>query len=363
VLIVLLLATGLGELAAILWLLRLLRRSDAASLLLLERQLRLLLDKKAPRRRAARREKLLFILLARLIPDWRGRCLAFTPRTLLRWKRQWVAILMRRQQRRVGRPRLSEEIRELIRRMARDNAPWGPGRILRELAKLRLFVSRNTVRRYIREVRGRTPRGDERWSTFIRAHADVTLAMDFAVDYFPTITGRLKRVWILALLEIGSRRLLCLTATEYPTHDWIAQQLRDAIPSDHTWRFLVHDNDQLFRGVDDVIRHLGIAPRRTPPDSPQANPYAERFIGTLRRELLDWIWPLGVRHLNRLLRRFTVYYNHSRPHMGLGGAVPNPPAEPRILATERHALPAGTRVSVTPHLGGLHHEYRLERAA
>jgi transposase InsO family protein len=363
VLNVLLLAVGLGELSVSLWMLHLVKRNDVASLLLLERQLRLFLDKKAPRRRASRHEKLFFVLLTRLVPDWRSRCFAFTPRTLLRWKRQWVAILMRRQQRRVGRPRLSEEIRELIRRMARDNAPWGPGRILRELAKLRLFVSRNTVRRYIRQVRATGPRGDQRWSTFIRAHADVTLAMDFAVDYFPTITGRLKRVWILALLEIGSRRLLCLTATEHPTHEWIAQQLREGIPCDHSYRYFVHDNDQLFRGVDDVIRHLGIEPRRTPPDSPQANPYAERFVGTLRRELLDWIWPLGVRHLNRLLARFTAYYNHARPHMGLDGAVPDPPAEPRIVATERHALPKGTRVAATPHLGGLHHEYRLARAA
>jgi hypothetical protein len=183
------------------------------------------------------------------------------------------------------------------------------------------------------------------------------------VEYLPTITGRLTRVWILALLEIGSRRLLRLKATEHPTHEWIAQQLRESIPSDHHWRFLVHDNDALFDEIDETIEHLGIEPRRTPHKAPQANPYAERFIGTLRRELLDWVWPLGVRHLNRVLDRFTRYYNHARPHMGLDGAVPDPPTEPRPVATERHTLPKGTRVTATPHLGGLHHEYRLERAA
>lgn len=143
-LMILLLTVSLGELVLILFLLRLLRRAEAADLLAMERQLRIFRDGKAKRRRATRREKLWFALLARFMPDWRERCFAFTPRTLMHWKRQWVAILLRRQQKLIGRPRLSEEMRELIRRLARENRLWGPGRIMRELAKLGLVVSRNT---------------------------------------------------------------------------------------------------------------------------------------------------------------------------------------------------------------------------
>jgi putative transposase len=360
--VLVLLVVCAGELMVIVRMLRLVRRCDAALLLSLERQLRLFREKKAARRRATRREKLILVLLARWIPDWRERCLAFTPRTLMGWKREWVAILVRREGKRVGRPRLSEEMRDLIRRVARENRLWGPGRIMRELAKLGLVVSRNTVRRYIAQVRGPRPRGDQRWSTFIRNHAETTLAMDFAVDYFPSLTGKLRRVWILVLMEIGSRRILRLQATEHPTREWLAQKLREAVPSDHGWRHLIHDNDILFGGIDETIESLGIEPLRTPLRCPRANAHAERFIGTLRRELLDWVWPLGVRHLNRLLAQFTRYYNTSRPHMGLDGAVPDPPDDLVVAAAPRESS-GNIDVMAIPHLGGLHHEYRLRRAA
>ncbi len=241
------------------------------------------------------------------------------------------------------RRRLPEETRELVRQMARENRLWGAGRILREIAKLGVSVSRNTVRRYIREVRGPRPRGDQRWSAFIRNHANVTLAMDFAVDYVPSLSGKLREVFVLVLLEIGSRRLLCLEATENPTRDWINQKLREAIPCDHRHRFLVRDNDPLWGGVDATLASFGIEALRIPPRSPQANAFAERMIGTLRRELLDRIWPLGVRHLNRLLAHYRAYYT-----------------EPRLIASGRHRLPNGAAVVAIPHLGGLHHEYRLE---
>lgn len=290
-------------------------------------------------RRARRWEKIAFILLTRIVPQWRAMSFAFTPRTLIRWRRGWVAILMRRRQSDGGRPRLSDAMRETIRRMARENALWGAGRILRELAKIGLLVSRNTVRRYLREVRGPKPRGDQRWSTLIRNHANSTLAMDFAVDYFPSLTGKLRCVWILAVLEIGSRRLVHIEATEHPTREWIAQQLREATPNDHPYHYLVHDNDQLFADIDRTIASFGIVPLRIPPGSPQANAFAERFIGTLRRELLDCIWPLGVRHLGRLLARYRAYYNHSRPHMGIDGRVPDPLPVPAAVETV-NAIPA-----------------------
>jgi putative transposase len=355
-----LLALCVSESAIIFCLERLLARSKPLERFWCERQLRLFRDKKVTPRRATRCEKIAFALLSRMLPNWRELSFAFTPRTVMRWRRDWVAILMRRSRHHCGRPRLSDEMRETIRRMARENRAWGPGRIMRELAKSGLIVSRNTVRHYLREIRRPSARGDQRWSTFIRNHAAATLAMDFAVDYFPTLTGQLRRVWILVLLEIGSRRLLRLEATEHPTRAWLAQQLRDAIPAEHSYRYLVHDNDPLWDGVDETIAHFAIHPLRIPPGSPQANSYAERLIGTLRRELLDWIWPLGVRHFNRLLVRYRAYYNRSRPHMGLDGRVPDPPRVERILASKPQCIPDRFTLTATPHLGGLHHDYRLE---
>lgn len=356
----LILVLCLAEGCVIVWLLRLAKRANSLSLLALERQLRMYRDKKVWKRRATRREKLLFVLLSRLIPEWKEHCFAFTPRTVMRWKKQWVRIIMRKRENRGGRARISDELREVIRTMAIENPTWRPGRIRKEIVKLGLSVSLRTVRYYVDRIRGPHPRGDQTWANFIRNHADLTLAMDFAVDYSPTLTGKLKRVWILAIIEVGSRRVVRLQATEHPNREWLTNQLRDAIPSDHPYRYIIHDNDQLFGCIEKTFESFGVESLRTPFRSPQANAYAERFIGTLRRELLDWVWPLGLRHLNRMLDRYAIYFNRSRPHMGLCGAVPEPAREPPTLALASDALPEDAEIVSIPHLGGLHHEYRLE---
>ena len=185
--------------------------------------------------------------------------------------------------------------------------------------------------------------------------------MDFAVER--TLLGGI--LYIHLVMEIGSRRILHVNVTAHPTAEWTAQQLRDAIPSDHPYKHLIHDNDAIFsRMVDATIRSFGIEPVRTPIRAPRANAYCERLIGTLRRECLDRIIPLGEGHLRAVVREWAVHYNRARPHMALGSSVPEPnelyPA-PRL--EHRHRLPEGSRVASTPVLGGLHHEYRLERAA
>jgi putative transposase len=167
------------------------------------------------------------------------------------------------------------------------------------------------------------------------------------------------------LMEVGTRRILHCNVTGHPTAEWTAQQFREAIPSDHRYRFLIHDRDSIFsREVDTTIENLGVQVLRTPVRAPQANAYCERLIGTIRRECLDFMIPLGEKHLRRVLREWVLYYNQGRPHSSLGPGIPE--AETTCftpITLSRHHLPQGTKVTAKKVLGGLHHEYRLERLA
>jgi transposase InsO family protein len=153
--------------------------------------------------------------------------------------------------------------------------------------------------------------------------------------------------------------------TAHPTAEWTAQQFREAIPSDHRYRFLIHDRDSIFsKEVDQSIENLGLKVLRTPVRAPQANAYCERLIGTLRRECLDFMIPFSERHLRKILSEWIAHYNHGRPHRSLGPGLPVPKPTPVVLPeTNRHQLPRGWRVVTKSVLGGLHHEYRLEKVA
>jgi transposase InsO family protein len=140
--------------------------------------------------------------------------------------------------------------------------------------------------------------------------------------------------------------------------------LREALPGDHPFRFLIHDRDSIFsQELDQTVAALGVRVLRTPRQSPQANSVCERLIGTIRRECLDFLIPLGQRHLKDILNRWVVHYNHGRVHMSLGPGIPSPihPSPPQ--SEHRHRLPQGHRVRRKAVLGGLHHEYWLEKVA
>src|SRR6266705_3826043 len=125
------------------------------------------------------------------------------------------------------------------------------------------------------------------------------------------------------LMEHATRRILHVNVTAHPTAHWTLQQLREAIPSDHTYHYLIHDRDSIFsQALDQRIRHLGLRVLKTPVRSPQANALCERLLGTLRRECVDFVIPLTANHLRRLLSAWVQHYNHSRPHMSLGPGIP-----------------------------------------
>lgn len=166
-------------------------------------------------------------------------------------------------------------------------------------------------------------------------------------------------------MEVGTRKITHVNVTTHPTAEWTLQQFREAIPCEHGYRFVIVDRDAKFsEDLRKSVRAMGVRVLRTPPFAPQANCYCERLIGTTRRECLDFLIPLSEKHLRRLLCEWRNYYNRARPHSSLGANVPEPAnglhVEP---APHRHQIPSGKRIVSRPVLGGLHHDYRLARAA
>lgn len=333
-----------------------------AYILALEKQLASYLERGIkPRLSDPRR---LSLALTGLLLGGRDAVRIVTPATLIRWQRRITKLAWWLRSRPPGRPPLPAEVQALIIRMAGENPNWSAGRIARELrTKLGLRVDTNTLRRYMPQspIRRGGPRGDQRWSTFIRNHAKTIVACDFAV----TMRAGLSTLYILVVIELESRRILHINVTDHPTAEWTTQQLREAIPADGSFTYLLHDRDAIFsHDLDEAVKRLGLKILRSPPRSPKANGRCERLIGTLRRELLDWIIPLAQTQLLTLVREWATHYNRERPHMALDLRFPEPlPELPVPLLDHRHRLPLGSRVVASPVAGGLHHEYCLERDA
>src|SRR5271157_2738705 len=194
----------------------------------------------------------------------------------------------------------------------------------------------------------RIPRGDQRSATFQQNHPRGIIPCDIC----DAVTTTFRILHVFVVIEHASRRLIHLNATAHPTAAWTLQQLRDAIPFDHEYRFIIHD-----------LTRFGLKVITTPVRSPQANSLCERLIGTLRRECLDWIIPLSEGHLSKVLASWMAHYNRGRPHSALGPGIPDPRLADVRVKPCGHRLPVGHRVVATPILGGLHHEYSLQRLA
>ena len=324
-----------------------------AEVLFLRRQLALYEERGVRPRRPSPACRVILALTSQLF-DWRGALVVVQPATLVGWHRLGFRLLWRLRSR-PGRPPLPVEIRRLIRRLALENPSWGEERIAAELLlKLRLRLSPRTVSKYLLPP-SRRPRGDQRWRTFVRNHAAAIVACDLCT----VVTARMQLLAVLVIMEIGSRRLLHVNVTAHPTSAWVAQQLREAIPCDHRYRFLLHDRDAVFQ-ADATARSFGLRVLRAPVRAPRANAYCERLIGTLRRGCLDWLIPLDERHLRLILREWMDHYNRGRPHSSLGPGLPDPPdGLPVPPHPTRHELPSGARGVSSSVLGGLHHDYRL----
>jgi putative transposase len=294
---------------------------------------------------------------ARLLPRWRWSAFFVTPQTLLAWHRHLVARRWTYPSRGPGRPPIDPKVRALVLRLACENPRWGYRRIVGELAGLGISVSATSVRKILVSG-GLGPagtRGGPAWSEFIRRQAESMIACDF----FTVDTISFRRIYVLFFIEISTRRVHLAGVTENPDGAWVAQQARNLAWefSDRRTprRFLVRDNDAKFNGAfDEILRGEGIEILRTPIEAPKANAIAERFVGTVRRECLDWLLIANRRHLERVLRTFVDHYNGHRPHRGLGLAAP----DRMIVAAFPSTPPAIRTVSRRDRLGGLIHEYR-----
>src|SRR5215475_9553709 len=331
--------------------------------LFLRKQLALYQERHIKPRRATDATRLALVWLGRWF-DWRQALVLVQPQTFTRWHRQGFRLFWRWKST-PGRPPIPAALQALIQRMARENPSWGEERIANELLlKLGLRVSPRTIRKYLpkRLNPGRGKRATtQRWQTFVRNHAQAIVACDFCV----VVTATFRLLYVFVVMEHATRRILHTNVTAHPTAPWTLQQLREAIPADHTYRFLLHDRDSIFsQQLDQGIRHLGLRVRKTPVRTPQANALCERLIGTLRRECFDFLIPLSANHVRRILREWVPHDNEGRPHMALGPGIPQPPPPlPVMRQAHRHHLPEHLRVVVRPILGGLHHDYRLEKQA
>ncbi len=273
------------------------------------------------------------------------------PETVVRWHRQGF----RRYWRSIsapgpGRPSISKEVQELIVRMATENC-WRARKIQGELMKLGIRISLATISRYLPKIKP-DPTQQQRWMTFLKNHKDVIAGMDFFV--VPTVQFRLLYVWFA--IDHGRRRILHFNVTENPSARWVIQQLRETFPDAPTPRFLVYDNDSIFSAaVTSAIKSFGIEPKRTAFRSPWQNGTAERFVGSVRRELLDHVVVLNEDHLRRLIREYTEYYNNERIHTSIGDAPNGRAMESRPSSR--------AKIIGFPRVGGLHHRYAWYEAA
>ena len=320
----------------------------AAEVLALRQQLALLV-RQVPRVRARTSDRLFLAVLVSLWPDWRRALLVVRPETVIRWHRLGFRLLWRFKSRPHGRPPIDAPLRLLIREMAFANPTWGAPRIHGELLKLGHSVAQSTVARYL-PVRRRGP-PSQTWRTFLHNHLPCAAGIDFFV--FPTVGFGV--LYGFLVLGHGRRRILHLNVTAHPTAEWTRAQLLEAFPFDEAPRFLHRDRDGIFsERVRETIRQLGIEDVPSAPRSPWQNPFAERTIGSIRRELLDHVIVLGEEHARRLLRAYQRYFNESRTHLSLEKDAP--------VHREVHGPERGSRIVAFPVLGGLHHRYERRAA-
>jgi transposase InsO family protein len=351
------------------------RRRLVAENLFLRHQLSIALRRAPPRLRLRGSDRALLVWMTRLWPSLLGAAQVVQPETILRWHRAGFTAFWRwKSRKRAGRPKIDRDLRDLIRRMSRENPKWGASRIHGELLMLGFEVAQSTVSKYM--VQG-GPRS-QGWKTFLRNHAQAIAAIDLCV--VPTLT--FERLFAFLVLGHGRRQLLWFEVTRHPTAEWLARQITEAFPWASAPAYLVRDNDRAYGHIfTSRVRAMGIRDRPISPGSPWQNPYVERLIGTVRRECLDRMLIFGESHLRQILSSYAAYYNEVRTHLlwaktrlWSGGAAdrshcrhPNPvrttpPLRPDIIFRKDNkdspvSRPVQQTGCIVSHalLGGLHH--------
>src|SRR6202166_3211138 len=307
----------------------------------LRHQLNVLRRRLHGRVRFTNHDRWFFIQLYRWFPSTLKVVTIVQPETLVRWHRAGFRRYWRwKSNSRGGRPRIEIELRALIRQMSTENQLWGAPRIHGELLKLGFSVAQSTVAKYMVKRRGPPSQG---WRTFLRNHDPDIAAMDLFV--VPAIGFKL--LYCLVIARIDRRDLVWINVTTNPTAEWIARQITEAFPWDDAPGYMIRDRDRIYGAVvTRRLRAMGIRDKPIAPLSPWQNGFAERLIGSIRRECLDHIIVLGEVHLRRILKSYAAYYNGVRTHRSLNKDAPiwRPVQRTGVITSQ-------------PILSGLHHHY------
>jgi transposase InsO family protein len=328
------------------------RRDTALEVLALRQQVAVL-KRKRPRPKLNSLDRLIWTTLRRFWSRWSDVLVIVKPETVIGWHRAGFRLYWRwRSRPRDGRPRITGEIRDLIRRMAEENVGWGAPKIHGELQKLGFQISERTVARYLHRIRRQGDPG-QRWLAFLQNHREVIAAFDFFT--VPTLTFQL--LYCFFVIEHGRRRILHCNVTQHPTADWVVQQLREAFPEASPYRYVILDHDSKFDAdVMAFLKATGLEPKRTSVQAPWQNGIAERWVGSVRREILDHVIAWSEQHLRRLIRDYVSYHHDDRVHDSLEKDTPNRrPVEQKPTSQ--------AMVISHPRLGGLHHCYAWREAA
>jgi transposase InsO family protein len=293
------------------------------------------------RARLTNDDRWFFVQLYCWFPSILPALMIIRPETLVRWHRAGFRRYWRWQsRRRGGRPPIEAALRALIRQMSTENWLWGAPRIHGELLKLGFEVAQSSVAKYMVTRRGPPSQG---WRTFLRNHAQDIAAMDLFV--VPTIGFKL--LYGFVVVRIHRRDLVCINVTANPTAEWVARQMTEAFPWNEAPRYMIRDRDCIYGAVvTRRLRAMGIRDKPIAPASPWQNGFAERLIGSIRRECLDHIIVLGEAHLRRILKSYARYYNETRTHLALDKDAPVSRPVQRTGVVRSLAI-----------LGGLHHHY------
>lgn len=289
-------------------------------------------------------DRIFWVWLSRLWDGWQSALLILKPQTVIAWHRKGFRLYWTwKSSHPDGRPPVSFEVRDLIRKMSLANPRWGAPRI----HKIGIKLSEATVAKYM--ARHREP-PSQTWRTFLTNHMSSLASADFFV--VPTITFQL--LFVFVILSHDRRRPIHCAVTKNPTADWAARQTIEAFPWDSAPRHLLHDRDCIYgEKFNDATESLGIREVLTAPRSPWQSPYIERFIGSVRRECLDHIIIINRTGLRRVLTDYFEYYERSRTHLSLEKDAPvSRPIQPESVG----------RVIEIPMVGGLHHRYERHAA-
>lgn len=310
-------------------------------------------DKKITKPNSTLAFRQLWVIISKINSKWKSFLDVFTPATVVGWHNKAFKVFWKRKSKRLGRPAISNEVIDLIKKVHQENPLLSPEKIHEQLVLMGVKnpPAPNTISKYFPDTKKPpTKRQIQSWKTFIKNHMDVT----WATDFFTVPTLKFDILYVLIIIEHGSREVVHFAVTKKPDMFWVRQQFRNATPDTKAPKYLIHDNDPVFKSkvFQDFLESSNIKSKPTFFRSPWQNPYAERVNGIIRQELLNHIIPFNKKHLEKLLGEYVHnYYNTNRTHQGINCETPI--RKPKYI----HVDAKDIKIKSTPVLNGLYHTY------